>query len=90
MATQHNFHPELGDKTPGKCDGELLPCYISGKRRVRTQLVLKGRGISDERVLTSADLVKEAQQYVGFREYYITDAAYARLPYVFSNAVLLD
>ena len=88
---QHiTFRSDLGDATPAGVDGYIKNCSIAGKIRVWTKLTLTGRGVELCRTLTPQDLVPQAQKFVGFNEYSITEKAAAKMPFTFAEDIALN
>lgn len=84
------FRSDLGDATPLNVDGYIKNCSLNGKLRVWTKIALTGRGVEFCRTLTAQDLVAQAQRFVGFHEYIVSEKAAAKMPFTFAEDIALN
>lgn len=72
------YHPEMNEPKPEAQIEASLGHY--GKHwHLKSQIALKGRGITLRHVLTSGMLTPQAQHKVGWFEYKVTEAAFDKI-----------
>ena len=83
------YRPEMGDTKP-EAQLESFFSIISGKWRIKTPLVLKGRGIKLNMTYDENNCNNPSKY--GFNVYHVTQAAYEKLEkeYSIAQEVLLD
>ena len=72
------YHPEMGEPKP-EAQIEARIGHYGKHWYLKSQIELKGRGVTLQNVLTSNQLTPQAQHKVGWFEYKVTDAAFDKI-----------